>query len=252
MKFQINSVFKKEQSTIVDLIKNFESLVDCVKSGDRNKIKNVSLGNTTLCIKAFKKPNLFNKIAYTFFRKSKAQRSFEHANRLLSLGINTPTPIAFFEFKTNGFLDQSFYISEQLDCELTYRDLNTNLDYPEHENILRAFTRFTHNLHQNNVLFLDHSPGNTLILKRGNNYQFFLVDLNRMRFGNLSFRSRIYNFKRLSVHPSVVAVMSDELSKLYGSDYNEIYKIMWTATQDFQSHYKRKKRLKKKIKFWIK
>lgn len=252
MKFEINPFFKKEQSAIVDLITNFDSLEDSVKSGDRNKIKNAKLSNTTLCIKAFKKPNLFNKIAYTFFRKSKAQRSFEYANRLLSLGINTPTPIAFFEFKVNGLLNHSFYISEQLDYGLTYRDLNTNLDQTEHENILRAFTRFTHNLHQNNILFLDHSPGNTLIVKTGNAYEFFLVDLNRMRFGNLSFRSRICNFKRLSTHPSVISIMSDELSKLHGSDYNEIYKIMWTATQSFQSNYKRKKYLKKSLKFWSK
>ena len=62
MKFEINPFFKKEQSAVVDLITNFESLVDSVKSGNRNKLKNAKLSNFNLCIKAFKKPNLFNKI----------------------------------------------------------------------------------------------------------------------------------------------------------------------------------------------
>ena len=96
MKFEISPVFKNHKSAVIDLISNFESLTDSVDSGSRNKIKNAVLNNTNLCIKAFKKPNAINKIAYTFFRKSKAQRSFEHANRLLKLNILSPTPISFF------------------------------------------------------------------------------------------------------------------------------------------------------------
>ena len=249
MKFEISSFFKNHESDLIDLISNFESLTDSADSGTRNKIKKAILNNTNLCIKAFKEPNVFNSVAYTFFRKSKAQRSFEYANRLLKLDILTPTPIAFIEFKKKGLIDKTFYISEQLDYDLTFRDLTQNLDYPDHENILRAFTRFTNKLHNRGVLFLDHSPGNTLIKKKMGRYDFYLVDLNRMKFGNLSFGARISNFKRLTIHASMIATMSDEMAKITPLSYKEIYTKMWAETQKFQKAYNKRRALKKKFKF---
>ena len=139
MKFEFNAAYKNDKSPLTMLVIGFDAIVDPNSSGDRNQIKTTLLNGNGLCIKAFKKPNLINRIAYTFFRKSKAQRSFEFANRLLKLGILTPMPIAYFEFKTNGLIDKTFYISEQLDCDLTYRELTTNFNYPDYDNILRAF-----------------------------------------------------------------------------------------------------------------
>ena len=39
-------------------------------------------------------------------------------------------------------------------------------DFPDHDTILRQFTRFSFNLHEKGIEFLDHSPGNTLIKKK--------------------------------------------------------------------------------------
>ena len=87
-------------------------------------------------------------------------------------------------------------MSRHLDYELTYRELVTDPAYPDHENILRAFTRFTFELHEKQIQFLDHSPGNTLIKKVDGDYQFFLVDLNRMNFKELNFEERMLNFSQ--------------------------------------------------------
>ena len=65
--------------------------------GKRNKIKLFDLERTQINIKSFKVPNLINTIAYKYFRKSKARRSFEFANILLENKIGTPQPIAYFE-----------------------------------------------------------------------------------------------------------------------------------------------------------
>ena len=74
-----------------------------------------------------------------------------------------------------------------MNCDLTFRELTKDLNYPDHEIILRAFTRFTFQLHENGINFLDHSPGNTLVKKVGKEYEFYLVDLNRMNFGFMDF-----------------------------------------------------------------
>lgn len=228
------------------LINNF----DIIKGGEgsRNIIKKTLLEHVSLNIKSFKIPNLINQIAYNFFRKSKARRSFEYAQKLIKLGVGTPKPLAYFEFKTWLFFKKSFYVSEQLDCHLTYRELIYDFNYPDYDNILRAFTRFTFNLHEKGIHFLDHSPGNTLIKKIENDYHFFLVDLNRMNFGPLDFNTRINNFARLSKHKQMVEIMSDEYAKCLNKDYDVVFNAMWTAVVDFRTKYERKKTLKKKFK----
>lgn len=247
----------KETKVFNDHVKNRNKLTHAIHEfdtyeggvGDRNTIKILNIDGVKVNIKAFKIPNIFNQIAYRFFRKSKAQRSFEYAKKLIELGIGTPKPLAFFEYNTLLLFKKSFYLSEQQDCDLTYRELITDLNYPDYETILRAFTRFTYLLHEKGVQFLDHSPGNTLIKKNGNNYDFYLVDLNRMNFGELDFETRIKNFSRLTMYKSMVEIMSDEYSKCSGEDYELIFNLMWDSTRRFQKKYHNRMRLKKKLKF---
>ncbi|WP_411768126.1 lipopolysaccharide kinase InaA family protein [Winogradskyella sp. A3E31] len=228
-----------------ELIADFESIDGGV--GDRNTIKVVDLESIKVNIKAFKVPNFINQLAYNFFRKSKAQRSFEFANTLERLNVGTPQPLAYFEYKTLLFFKKSYYISEQLEYDLTYRELITDFNYPDYEAILRAFTRFTHSLHKKGIQFLDHSPGNTLIKKNNDSYKFYLVDLNRMKFGQMDFKTRIKNFSRLTPHKSMVEIMSDEYAKCTGEDFETIYNLMWKETSKFQYKFHRKKILKKKL-----
>lgn len=250
MKKVFHKSYESYQETIQGFIENFNSSGEQFGKAARNTIKLFDLGTQTINVKSFKIPNIFNQIAYKFFRKSKAQRSFEYANKLIKLGIGTPQPIAYYEFATPFLFKKSYYISEHLECDLTYRELTTNFDYPDYETILRAFTRFTFKLHKDNILFLDHSPGNTLIKKVKDHYDFYLVDLNRMKFKPLSFETRIKNFSRLTIHKSMVEIMSDEYAKLCNEDYNKVFDLMWRSTEDFQRKFHRKKRLKKKLKFW--
>ncbi|MBD0832052.1 lipopolysaccharide kinase InaA family protein [Aestuariibaculum sediminum] len=241
----LESYFKEELKQIIhefDTIKGGE--------GERNIIKIVKVQDCNINIKAFKVPNILNKIVYNFFRKSKAERSFLYASKLMEMGVGTPKPLAYFEYKSFLFFTKSYYVSEQLECDLTYRELTKQFDYPDYDNILRAFTRFTFSLHEKGIHFLDHSPGNTLIRKEGDTYGFYLVDLNRMHFGTLDFKTRIENFSRLTIHKSMVEVMSDEYAKCSGYDYEKIFNLMWGETQAFQERFHRKKRLKKKLKFW--
>src|SRR5690606_33305903 len=102
------------QAEISNIIENFHGQGVLFEDGKRNKIKIFDIGGIMINVKSFKIPNLFNKIAYRYFRKSKAKRSFEYANYLIKNGIGTPKPIAFFErFNALGLQD-SYYMSEHL------------------------------------------------------------------------------------------------------------------------------------------
>ena len=135
-----------------------------------------------------------------------------------------------------------------MNYDLTYRELIEDFNYPDYDNILRQFTKFTFDLHEKGVEFLDHSPGNTLITKTGNNYNFYLVDLNRMRFRSLNFEDRMKNFARISKYKHMVKIMSDEYSRHYNKSCDEVFSLMWNEVTSFRAAFERKKRFKKKFK----
>lgn len=246
MNYTIHNDYLYLKKELASIIETFETTgnYDYEK---RNKMRSVKVGDLNINVKSFKIPNIISQIAYKFFRESKAKRSFTYANILLSKGIKTPQPIAYYEYFSPYGIKNSYYFSEHINYDIMYRTLVTNPNYPEHEKILREFTQFTHNMHEKGILFKDHSPGNTLIKKNGNHYDFYLVDLNRMKFANLDFNTRITNFSRLTPKKEMVAIMSDEYAKITHQPYEKVFAKMWGETEAFQYRFFRKKRWKKRL-----
>jgi hypothetical protein len=141
MKYKISDTFFKHKKQLDWFIQNFDDRGIPFGNQDRNSLKLFDLGDKKLNIKSFRVPNLINQVTYRFFRKSKAQRSYEYARKLVKMGIGTPTPIAYYELSQLLLFKKSYYISWQQDCDLTYRELTTNLNYPNHEKILRPLAR---------------------------------------------------------------------------------------------------------------
>lgn len=253
MQLKIHSQFSNAKSILNGYIANFDSTGRLFGDGKRNTIKLFELDSRTINIKSFKVPNIINQFAYKFLRKSKARRSYEFANTLLEYQLGTPQPIAYAEDFSFFGLGKSYYVSEHLHTELTFRELVENPDYADHDNILRQFVFFCFQLHEKGVEFLDHSPGNTLIKKMAyGQYAFFLVDLNRMNFHNkMSFEMRMKNLSRLTPKKEMIAVMSNEYSKLYPNQSEAaIFKKMWHETYHFQIRFHQKIKMKQRLKFW--
>jgi len=254
MNFVISPRFKKEKQTILDIVDNFSTLGKKFDERERNQIRLIDFNGTTVNVKSFKKPNFINKIIYRYLRKSKARRSFEHANILLQNQIKTPEPIAFIEKFDFFGLTESYYLSQHLNYQLTYREISQDFSYPDTENILQQFTQFCYKLHQKGIEFLDHSPGNTLIEKKNENqYNFYLVDLNRMRFHKkMDFKTRIKNLSRLTPKEDITRFMSQEYARISGENFETIFACLWRYTTTFQKRFYRKKHLKKMFLFWRK
>ncbi len=252
MKYVINPDFSYLEPFLQNISDNFGSVGKPFGDGTRNKIRLVEKDGLVVNTKSFKLPNLINTIVYRYFRKSKAKRSFEYANYLISKNIGTPQPIAYFENYSVVGLRESYYMSEHLVTPLTFRELVTQPDYPDHENILRQFTRFSFELHQKGIEFVDHSPGNTLINKDAEGqYSFYLVDLNRMNFHDeMSFELRMKNLSRLTPKKEMIQVISNEYASLAGMPQDKVFEKLWEETSQFQYRYFRKKRIKKKLYFW--
>lgn len=255
MSLVIHQKFKSREIELRNFIKNFNSTGILFGDGQRNIIKLFELDGKTINIKSFKIPHFINKIAYRFFRKSKAKRSFEFAARLMEMNIGTPKPIAFYENHDAIGLKDSYYVCEHLENVFEFRDLVENKTFENRATIISQFTQFTFNMHQRGIEFLDHSPGNTLIKKRPDgNYDFFLVDLNRMNFhSSMDFNLRMKNFSRLTPHKEMIVLISKEYAKIYPEKTEaQILEKMWFYTREFQEKFQKKRRIKKAIKFWKK
>lgn len=264
--FVVHANYKHLKNELLSCIQNFETSGINVVEGERNVIKKFTIKDFQINIKKFKNPNLFNKYIYQFFRKSKAKRSFEYATKLIDCGIQTPFPIAYYE-KFEGGLTESYYISEHVDYDFDFRVLIHNPKFKNREEILRQFANFTFKLHENGINFLDHSPGNTLVKEietknkidtsaplsnlasapLGNRisedfqYEFYLIDLNRMRFEVMDFEKRMHNFRRLWLSKTMLKILSEEYSKLYGKTYEEVHSLMSKHSKAFQKKVNSKK-----------
>lgn len=248
MKIIVNSSFLSEKNQILNMINDFDNTGLKLGNQKRNTIKIFNVKSKKINIKSFRAPTFFNSLIYNNFRKSKAQRSYEYANKLISLGIMTPSPIGYVQNSSLFRLKRSYYVSKHLDYDFTFREVSSDLSFDDSVNILKAFTRFTYKLHEKGVNFLDHSPGNTLIKKTNNNYDFYLVDLNRMAFTKMTLSSRIKNFSRLSYNKDIVKIMSSEYAKCIGVSSEFVFELMWEQVKIFRQKVNRKRKFKSLLK----
>jgi len=205
----------------------------------RNEIKIVEFEDKELVIKAFKIPHILNKVVYGFFRDSKAKKSYDNSIKIIDF---VPKPIGYIEFKKFGLLFDSYFVSENFKYDLTIREPLLDIDYLNKEDIFKQFAKFTFDLHQNNILHLDYSPGNILIKKDEDNYIFKIVDINRMQFRTLSLDERLKNFAKLWAKDEDLKIIIKEYAKLIDEDEQKCIDIALKYSQMHKDRINAKKR----------
>ena len=254
MKFILNKKYDSIGNSILENILGFKKKGIDLVIGNRNTIKLFEIENQRINIKSFQRPNFLNKIIYDYIRNSKASRSYNYATKLIAMGIATAEPVAYLE-KTNWIgLKDSYFVSIHIEDVFELKDVLNDNFFEKRELILRKFVQFTYSMHQKGILFLDHSPGNTLIKKNENiDFSFYLVDVNRMKFcRSLNFKTRMKNLSRITSNRDVISIMSNEYAKLSGESEPVVFENMWKFTSNFQLRFQRKKKIKNKIVFWKK
>ncbi len=213
VKYEVAPEFRELESWISQLPSEFSSSGKTIFKL-RNEVKVFNVGNYHLNVKAFKIPNLINRFVYVYLRGSKAERSYTYARKFLILGIPTPSAVGYVRCTKNGLLTKSYYISLHLNYNFTLRQvLDSHVEL--REEVLRQWVKFTYEkLHTNGIFHLDYSPGNTLITKTNGQYQFSVVDLNRMFFGPVSYEKGLSNFCRLNVDTPTLGLIGREYALL--------------------------------------
>ena len=228
-----------------DFIKNidlyFNQDGNVVLQEGRNIIKKVEYEKVEYVVKSFKKPNIFNKIVYRFFRKSKANKSYFNSIKISDF---VPKAIGYIEFKKFGFITNSYFISEPFNYDFTIREALLDNSFPDRDGIFKAFAKFSFNLHKRDILHLDYSPGNILIKKIGSSYIFKIIDINRMQFKSLELNERVKNFSKLWAKDEDLTIIIKEYAQLMDESEDNSLEMALKYSQAHKNFKNFKKRVK--------
>ncbi|MBL4706834.1 MAG: Kdo domain containing protein [Flavobacteriales bacterium] len=239
-KYILNEDFTSFKDFLLSIASSFTKNTQSIHKA-RNELKIINYNAIDTIVKSFQVPNILRKIIYTFFRDSKAKKSYEYS---LKIAEFTPKPIGYIEFYKNSLIDESYFISEKFDYDFTIREPLVDENFENREEIFQSFARFTYALHQNNILHQDYSPGNILIKKEVDDYLFKIVDINRMEFRELSLDERLKNFNKLWAKDDELKIIVEEYANISNEDKN--YCIQ-TALK-YNTNHKNKINMKKRLK----
>ena len=199
----------------------------------RNELREFTWQGHTCIVKSFHTPNLFNRLVYGFFRKSKARRSYEYSLLLLSKGIGSPAPVAYYTERFLGLLfGRSYYVSLRSQLPHTYWDIVAHRLSPDEEELyLRAIARTTARLHEAGMLHLDYSQGNILLgMGTDGEPRVEIIDLNRIRFHEVSIEEGCRNYAdRLPTTIPQRRIVAEEYARVRGAEAEQCFELLTQA-----------------------
>lgn len=245
-KIIINSKYKHLKSFVENIPETFDTLGEIVHQA-RNTIRKTEYQNLILNIKSYKKPIFVNRIAYSFFRKSKAKRAYQYALRLIDAAVATPEPVAYIECFESKLLKKSYFISIHAENAKTFRNYQYQNLTPELTDILQQMAEYVSDIHKKNIIHLDFSPGNILIEKTDAKYNFLLVDINRMKFKKVSANAGMMNFGRLCISNDKVEIIAKYYAKARNINENYCLKKMLKSNKNNIKKFTTGKQRKQKL-----
>ncbi len=196
MRLIIEPSFRQHEEFLRRLPELFAREGEVLYAG-RNTVKRFVCGTDVLVVKHFKRPNLAQRIAYTFFKPSKARRAYLFAGQMRALGVDTPHEVAYLECTKCGMFSDAYFVSTECrDPEI--RDTIVAPNCPPQ--LLTALARFIAEVHRRGVMHGDLNLTNILFRPTEHGgYHFTLIDTNRSRFLTAPTRQDcLYNLRTLT------------------------------------------------------
>ena len=102
MKLTLNPDYASLKEEMIHLGETMSRRNGEVVHDGRNLVMRIRFNDITLVAKRFKRVNLFQQVAYTFFRTTKAYRAYHCAREFRRRGFDTPRAVAFIEEPRHG------------------------------------------------------------------------------------------------------------------------------------------------------
>ncbi len=202
----------------------------------RNQLRILSHEGTDYVVKRFRRPNVVNRWVYGLLRPSKAKRAYRNALRYLAVGVGTPAPVGYANFRRGLAFGDSYFVTLVSVCPHRYEEL-FGRSFPYADDVLREIGRVTAVLHDNGMAHKDYGRANILFGQRADgSVRIEIVDLNRMAVGRIGLRAGCKNFERLPATAHMHRVMAEAYAAARGFDAGECYRLMrkYRSTQSGQ------------------
>lgn len=237
----VNPNFSYLTNFIKQIPESFNEIGNELHNG-RNEVRLVDVNGLKIIVKYFKRITWANRLIFATIRKTKAQRAFEHSILLLKSGFSSPVPVAYVDVYKKGLLFKSFYISLYTD----YKPIKQLFSLPiaESEEALKAFSRYTYRLHRAGIFHDDYNLSNVLYSYNGHEYDFSLIDNNRMRFRRYSYGRGIRNLERLKIPVDRMGIIAAEYAReSHASDIHILnamifYRLQYLFRVSFKKKFK--------------
>lgn len=195
----------------------------------RNVVKKINTPRGIVVVKNFKGMYFFNRLAYSIFRKSKAERSYNYSGILNSKGIITPPHVAWVDCYTLGLLTRSYFVSVYYPYDSLEKILTYNLyERPQKISLFHQLAEFISMLHRLGIYHEDLSMGNILVIPAQDTYKFALVDLNRIRFQKVvSYGKGLKNLATLRLTQQDMNILIREFALLSRQSPEDSIRRFW-------------------------
>jgi len=215
VKIVLNPRFEHLRKYVEEIPTQMELRGSLLESG-RNLIKHDHVAGVHLVIKSYRRIYFPNKVRYSYFYPSKAQRAYDYAQKLIGNGFNTPMPIAYLEVRKNTLIQASYFVCEYTSLTTLTSVVQQKVIPPPQ--LMLELARFTYELHQKHIYHIDYSVGNILYSESDGRIDFALIDNNRMDFGPVSFKKGIKNLVRLGLPVSQITQLAEAYTNLRGEN----------------------------------
>lgn len=203
----------------------------------RNQVMRFEIDGRKLIAKRFRSPKGFQRLAYSTCWENKAVKAYRYAQRLISLGIDTPRPIAALTLRNScGLVRQYFFVSEENtwpDCVCLREDPN----FADREALIEALAAYIAGLHTKGFLHGDTNLSNFLYEKQADgSYRFAVIDVNRSQFvsGEPSREACLSNLFRLTHVRPLLSALVGAYARHRGWDEQECINYVDSCIRQFE------------------
>jgi tRNA A-37 threonylcarbamoyl transferase component Bud32 len=171
-----------------------------VKKDKKSIVSRVRNGEETIFIKQFCYPRLKNRL-FGFIYCPKGKRAWLGGNGLIVREIPSLTPLALLERRNRFFLKEEFLFMEAIENGLEMdRYILKNLNGIKlRRKFIKEFAQWLAFVHQRKIYHKDMKTCNILVRQNGNAWEFYLLDLEDIRFGiNVNEKKLIKNLIQLN------------------------------------------------------
>lgn len=246
LKAAINPEYESLNSFLMSLPALFEEHRGEVLYAGRNEVRLFSENGLRLVAKRYKRVNAVQRVVYTFFRRTKAERAFTFAAILRERGVDTPKEVAYLEESHGGLFETGYFVSLECPYPPAFDRLVPPKDFDA--DLATKLSAFIVYMHSRGILHGDMNFGNFLYhFDDSDECHFTVIDTNRSHFcqGYPSREECLWNFRTTTHRRDVYRFMVAEYARLRGWNVEETVEEAIHCLEKFEHRHRFKDWIKK-------